>query len=371
DEAGRPAMLESAIAFREYEQQEQVTIEIARRAKQADVRFAQRRQVAANARHVDPLMTPHCNGVRDARRLELSDEQVADFHRVVDQFVVTVGIVVSEAVTLGVTRVHGGGHPPLAAEWLRRRANLYFAGLESLSDHLREHAGPVEIGMRRVEVRPAHAQVVRVDLEGDGERFMANLDLPAALVDLGQFKVTVSGPRVYGNDVAREIPHQVTARDPGWYREHLPVRVGFRDAQRHFEQVRAGIRGSNAVAVRFGGHRGSINCEAFYAYSGSATLSVRHFAEPPALRNSDRSISCTVNPAIRRLAFNGSEALLRNTRCPMFTALQAKLPASAVSTTMRLCGGMRDSIAMRESKSNAGGWYMRKPPVNGQKQVSM
>src|SRR5690606_2210389 len=83
-EAGRPAVLEAAITFGEHENQEQVTIEISRRAKQADVRLAKRRQVTADAGHVHALMAAHSNGVRNPARLELADEQVADFYRVVD-----------------------------------------------------------------------------------------------------------------------------------------------------------------------------------------------------------------------------------------------------------------------------------------------
>src|SRR5690606_10886186 len=76
-------------------------------------------------------------------------------------------------------------------------------------------------------------------------------------------------------------------------------------------------------------------------YGGSFSFSVRHLAEPPAFRNSERSISVTVKPASMSCALSGPDALWRNTLSPMFTALQAKLPASIVSTTMRLCGGRR------------------------------
>src|SRR5690606_35065615 len=92
-----------------------------------------------------------------------------------------------------------------------------------------------------------------------------------------------------------------------------------------------------------------------WPYGGSFNFSVRHFAEPPAFRNSERFTSCTLNQASMRRARSGSEALFRKTLSAMLIALQAKLPASAVSTTMRLCGGTRLSIAIRESKSNAGG----------------
>jgi hypothetical protein len=67
----------------------------------------------------------------------------------------------------------------------------------------------------------------------------------------------------------------------------------------------------------------------------SRNNNVRHFAVPPALRNSISGVSSGVNPAVRRAVYSASDAPFKITRCPRLTALQANCSASASLTAMR------------------------------------
>ena len=82
---------------------------------------------------------------------------------------------------------------------------------------------------------------------------------------------------------------------------------------------------------------------------------VRHLAEPPALKNSDRSFCSTANPCSCNASTKVEVAEPTMTVRPRPTALHAKASASASLQAMRLDSGIRASIDASESALKAFG----------------
>ena len=90
-------------------------------------------------------------------------------------------------------------------------------------------------------------------------------------------------------------------------------------------------------------------------FSDSVNFRVKHFAEPPAFRNSDKSTSRILKPTFINLLFSVLEALFNIMTLPILMALHAKFLASMVLTIILLWRGILSSIANLDSELNAGG----------------
>ena len=68
--------------------------------------FADSREVVADARHVDTRSTADGNRMRYALHVELTDRQLADLDRMIDQFGIIVGLVDAETIVFGFLAAH-------------------------------------------------------------------------------------------------------------------------------------------------------------------------------------------------------------------------------------------------------------------------
>src|SRR5207245_10345353 len=98
--------------------------------------------------------------------------------------------------------------------------------------------------------------------------------------------------------------------------------------------------------------------------------SVRHFAAPPDLMNSDSPSVCGAYPSCSNLPIVTGLPSGMTTCFPIQTALQANRTASSSETAILFAAGMRSMIAACPSRSNAPGNHITSPPDNGQYQLS-
>ena len=178
----------------------------------------------AQAAHVHPDAAANSDPVRYAVDFEFADRQVPDLHRVVDQLGVVAGLVRTETVSPGCLAPHRGRDAPVSGDRVVRGQDLEFAGRVFLPLDREEDTGAVEVCVRRIQVRPAHAQVVGEYAGDQRQRPTHDPGTPATLVELGQLDVEAIRLRAYRHDVACVIPDHVAAGNPRRHREHLSVR---------------------------------------------------------------------------------------------------------------------------------------------------
>src|SRR5271165_208731 len=90
----------------------------------------------------------------------------------------------------------------------------------------------------------------------------------------------------------------------------------------------------------------------------SLNRSTRHFAAPPAFKNSVRGTCTTQKPNVSNCLDSSSLTSFKTMVLPTFTALQANRRASGSPTQMRLSSGYRDSILLNDAESKAWGKYI-------------
>ncbi len=160
-------MLKAAIARTRRIQQEHVSIEVAWRAQHLHVTAAERLQVVAQARHVGACLAANGKHVRNAVDLELSDRNIRNLYRMIDEFVIVCCNVGAKAVGLCAIALHRGNDAPGFGFGNFRRDDVHFARGIFLADDLWKHAGTVEVCMRFVEMRAAHTFVLCVNVENE------------------------------------------------------------------------------------------------------------------------------------------------------------------------------------------------------------
>ncbi len=299
DQRRARAVLEPAVAIADDEYLEQIALERGARAarlEQADVGGTEAAQVAAQPPGIGVVPAGEGDFVPCTAHVERGQRELAHFDRMIDQFGVVARTIAAEAVfrragarhrrgdapagrsTRGGVRVavfcgrfperfagrfpgcsrgcFSGGCPrrfptsAAAAGCARyRRLQQQFARPGIMADGLHQQAGTVEETMFRIEMRPAHRQIVRMepiaDLQGSGTCRC----LPGRLVDLRQRD---AAPRcragVDRDDVTGEFPDQVAAGCPRRHRHALAVRIRFGHLELDFELVGIGVDRCDAIA---------------------------------------------------------------------------------------------------------------------------
>ena len=292
-------MFQAAVTGSRCVQQEQVTIEVRRLAEQTHVLLADRFEVARQPIEIGAYPAADRDRMRHAARVEFGNLEYSHFDGMVNQLGIIRCRVPTETIALGARDPHR--RRDLPGSRVRRRQDLQITSLVFLANDFQETTGAVEETVRRIEVCAANAGIERVHSRDNGQRRPGGRRLPGALVELVQGDGFAVRLRPNLDDVARIVANHVAARYPGRHAQLLAVGIGGFDSQADFEQVSRRIDRLDLIAV---GHQDT---------SGSVSLSVRHFAEPPALRNSVSSTSLTWNPASIRRAFSGSDARCRNT----------------------------------------------------------
>ena len=161
-------------------------------------------------------------------RLEGRQREVADFDRVVDQFVVVGGDIACRSRSAR-RRARGSAvatRQVCAAASPAGARMSTSCGACSWPGHAQEHAGAVEEAVGLVEMGGAHRQVPRIDLVAQrsaGRRSGAACQL--VLVDLCQRDRRPFDVAADAHDVAREFADHVAARDPGRQHEHAGRRA--------------------------------------------------------------------------------------------------------------------------------------------------
>ena len=237
DEARRPSVLETAVAVARCVQQEQVSVEVRRSVDQRHVLLAQGLQVVAKTAHINPYTAADDQPVRNAIGLEFSDHQVADLDRVIDQLRIIFGLVGSEPVRLGSLAAHGGRNTPVTGDGLGWREDFKFARAIFLAFHGKEHARPVEVGMRVVEMGATHTEIVSKYFGRHGQRLVHRAGLPAAFVEFLEAHFAAVRFRANCDDVACVIANHVAAGDPGRHGKDLASRVRLVHGQGNLVQV--------------------------------------------------------------------------------------------------------------------------------------
>ena len=230
-------MLEPAVAFAERSHQEHVSIHRCGLAEQADVPFAQRLEIAAQALEVGIVSAVDGDVVRHSARSEGCQRQLAHLDRMVDQLVVVRRTIRAEAVHRCAGPRHRGGDPPVAIARAGRAQDVDAAGALLPSQRTQEYAWTIEEGMTGVQMRTAHRQVegIHVDRHHDGPG--VGCHDPGVLVDLGYRQRLAPAARADRHHVPGEVADQIAAGDPGRQREALSIRVGIGDGAGDFEEM--------------------------------------------------------------------------------------------------------------------------------------
>src|SRR5207244_1053462 len=120
-----------------------------------------------------------------------------------------------------------------------------------------KNAGSVEEGMRLVQVRGAHRQIPCVHVVSHAQRSLAGRALPRVLRDLCHRDTLAFRLRMQLDHVARELAHEITARDPRGQTQNLTVRRRIRYGASDGEQMRAWIARHDPVldGLTHGGER--------------------------------------------------------------------------------------------------------------------
>ena len=190
--------------------------------------------------------------VRHPRGLEAREGEFAHLHRMVDELVVVRCAKAPETVRIARPAVLGrqrGDQLPVPARLGLGLVDGDEAWRVGASGHRHEHAGAIEEAMGRVEVGRTHRQVPGIDLIVQHQRARPGLNrrAPGVLVELLERARFAIGLRGQADDVARELPDHVAARNPRRQAEHLALRIGLVHGAGHLEQMRARIGGADAV----------------------------------------------------------------------------------------------------------------------------
>ena len=258
DQSRRPAMLETTVTTAGCVQQKQVSVEVRGHTKQSHVLFADRLDVVAETRHVDPRIAANRNCVRNASHLELANRQFSDLDRVIDQFGIVSSRVIPETVFLPIDPPKRRSDAPALPHGLLRWANFEFARSVVLTFDEREHACAIKKRVCQVEMGAADALVMRIYLENQRQFTIDRCRAPAGLVQFAQRDIPSIGLRPGSHYVLRVVANHVTARNPGRQRKRLPLWVRRRHGQANFKQMCGGIFRPDRVTMR-GSHSSSLS----------------------------------------------------------------------------------------------------------------
>ena len=212
---------------------------------EADFCFADALRIGQQAVAVEVgQRTGHHELVRHALRAELAAPERAQFHRVVDQFVVVGGL--EDSLTAGHARhrAHRGRHLPA----FRQRAELHALRLGLAPFDAQEHAGAVEEAALRIQESRAHRGVEGIHQVAHHQRRAAGaFDLPAGFVELAHGQHAGALLRRQRRNMAGKFAHQVAAGNP--HRQAQPLLRGrLRNGEGDAEQVRVRVFDFDAVA---------------------------------------------------------------------------------------------------------------------------
>jgi hypothetical protein len=250
-------MLQPAVAVAQHLGQEQVAIH-GQLAEHRRVLGADGHEIGGEAREVRVLPAAHGHPVRYIADAEGDDVEPAHLHRMIDEVFIVIGPVAAETPALGTVRRETGRDPPIGAFGVRRRQQLDAAGLVVTAVHAQKQARAVEVAVGAVEVRRAHGQVPGIDLGADAKRRARRADPPGLFVELDQRHRAVRPLGGDADDVPREVPDHVAARDPRRQRQGQLAAAGVRNQQLHAKDVRRRARRGDEVGDEVGiGHGGS------------------------------------------------------------------------------------------------------------------
>ncbi len=167
---GRRAVLESAIPVCDCICEKQIALERCGCAEQLDVLCAHPAQVAAQSVQVGAMATADGDGMRHPGRFELSERERAHLYRMVDELVVAVGSINSEAVHRRILPAHRRSETPRPRALTARRQNFHFAWTLLFAERAQEHTRPVEEASRAIQVRAPNREVECIDLDRHADR---------------------------------------------------------------------------------------------------------------------------------------------------------------------------------------------------------